>query len=86
MREIILGVAIAWGIYKTAMLAAALVAPIMTLVKAIQMLAAGQKLATVAQWAFNAAANPIVLIVTAKGKSRLRPHPRLVPPGCPRRL
>jgi hypothetical protein len=69
MRDIILGVAVAWGIYKGAMLAAALVAPILTLVKAIQMLAAGQKLATVAQWAFNTAANanPIGLIITGIG-------------------
>jgi hypothetical protein len=51
------------------MLAAAMASKIMTLVKAVQMLASGQKLATVAQWAFNAAAgaNPVGLIVTAIG-------------------
>jgi len=69
MRSIILGIAIAWGIYKAAQIAAVASAPIITLVKAIQMLASGQKVATVAQWAFNTAANanPIGIIITAIG-------------------
>jgi TP901 family phage tail tape measure protein len=69
MREIIMGVVIAWSIYKGAMLAAAAVAPLLTLIKVIKMLASGEKLATVAQWAFNAAANanPIGIIITAIG-------------------
>jgi hypothetical protein len=69
LRHFILGVAIAWGVYKTAMLGAAVAAKILTLVKAVNMLAHGQKLATVAQWAFNTAANanPIGLIITAIG-------------------
>jgi hypothetical protein len=69
LRHFILGLAIAWGIYKAAMLVGATVAPILTLFKAIKMLASGQKLATVAQWAFNAAANanPIGIIITAIG-------------------
>jgi TP901 family phage tail tape measure protein len=69
LRYFILGLAIAWGTYKAAMLAGAAVAPILTLFKAIKMLASGQKLATVAQWAFNAAANanPIGIIITAIG-------------------
>jgi hypothetical protein len=69
LRYFILGLAIAWGTYKAAMLVGAAVAPILTLFKAIKMLASGQKLATVAQWAFNAAANanPIGIIITAIG-------------------
>jgi TP901 family phage tail tape measure protein len=69
LHYFILGLAIAWGAYKAAMLVGAAVAPILTLIKAIQMLASGQKLATVAQWAFNAAANanPIGIIITAIG-------------------
>jgi hypothetical protein len=69
MKEIILGVAIAWGIYKTAMIAAVIIGPIIGLVKAVQTLMAAQKGMNAVQAVFNVLLNmnPIGLIITAIG-------------------
>jgi TP901 family phage tail tape measure protein len=69
MREMILGVAIAWGIYKGAMLAAAAIAPILGLIKAVQTLMKAQQGMNAVQAIFNVLlnANPIGLIITAIG-------------------
>jgi TP901 family phage tail tape measure protein len=69
LRHFILGVAIAWGIYKSAMIAAVVVGKIMGMVKAVQTLMAAQKGMNVVQAIFNALlnANPIGLFITAIG-------------------
>jgi hypothetical protein len=68
-RSFILGIAIAWGIYKAAMLAAVIIGPIIGMVKAVQALMAAQKGMNVVQAISNVlmAANPIGLIITAIG-------------------
>jgi TP901 family phage tail tape measure protein len=69
MRDIILGVAIAWGIYKAAMLAAVLIGPIIGMIKAVQALMAAQHGMNAATALFNVLLNmnPIGLIITAIG-------------------
>jgi hypothetical protein len=69
LRFFILGAAAAWGIYKTAMLGAAIVAPILDMIKAVQTLMKAQKGMNVAQAVFNylLTTNPIGLAVVAIG-------------------
>jgi phage-related protein len=67
LRYFILGAADAWGIYKTAMIGAAIVNKIIGLVTAVQTLMAAQKGMNAAQALFNVllTANPIGLVIAA---------------------
>lgn len=69
MRIVIISLAIAWGVYKAAMIAAVVVSSIMGMVHAVQALMAAQQGMNVVQAIFNVllTANPIVLIITAIG-------------------
>lgn len=69
MRIVIISLAIAWGIYKAAMIAAVVVSSIMGMVHAVQALMAAQQGMNVVQAIFNVllTANPIGLIITAIG-------------------
>ena len=69
MRIVIISLAIAWGVYKAAMIAAVVVSSIMGMVHAVQALMAAQQGMNVVQAIFNVllTANPIGLIITAIG-------------------
>jgi len=69
LRYIIMGCAIAWGIYKAAMIAAVIVSKVMAFVKIVQGLMAAQQGLNVVQAIYNALllANPIGLIIAAVG-------------------
>lgn len=69
MRIVIISLAIAWGVYKAAMIAAVVVSSIMGMVHAVQALMAAQQGMNAVQAIFNVllTANPIGLIITAIG-------------------
>ncbi len=69
MRDVILALVIAWGIYKAVMIAAVVIAPIIGMIKAVQALMVAQQGMNVVQAIFNVLlnANPIGLIITALG-------------------
>lgn len=69
MRIIIISLAIAWGVYKAAMIAAVVISKIMGMVGAVQALMGAQQGMNVVQAIFNVllTANPIGLIITAIG-------------------
>ena len=69
MRIIIISLAIAWGVYKAAMIAAVVISKIMGMVGAVQALMGAQQGMNVVQAIFNVllTANPIGMIITAIG-------------------
>ena len=67
MRIIIISLAIAWGVYKVAMIAAVVISNIMGMVRAVQALMSAQQGMNVVQAIFNVllAANPVGVIIVA---------------------
>ncbi|MGP1602109.1 phage tail tape measure protein [Treponema sp.] len=65
MRIVIVSLAIAWGIYKAAMIAAVVISGIMSMVRAVQTLMSAQQGMNAVQAIFNVllAANPIGLVI-----------------------
>ncbi len=67
MRIIIISLAIAWGVYKVAMIAAVVISNIMGMVRAVQALMSAQQGMNVVQAIFNVllTANPVGIIIVA---------------------
>ena len=67
MRIIIISLAIAWGVYKVAMIAAVVISNIMGMVRAVQALMSAQQGMNVVQVIFNVllTANPVGIIIVA---------------------
>ena len=67
MRIIIISLAIAWGVYKVAMIAAVVISNIMGMVRAVQTLMSAQQGMNVVQAIFNVllTANPVGIIIVA---------------------